>query len=213
MFGHNAGIYVSSSGDPIYAPMVSTAVAGLRSREADCRYKVKIVVELPGKEQKDGFHRVDYRTNVRPGDVWIHVGKILQWEFFRHCQQELAPKQVYCILYQSDPWHVLAEPGVCEIWEYTYGNIPRAPVVRTLPAGFLPLWTKPKQNDGQVKRRTSNFDVNKIEWVFMGHLVRGNRKKCWKHLVSMPELLHVKFTNYVSGFREDNWKKLAKLLN
>ena len=157
--------------------MVQTAVGGLRQRSSECRYKVKQFVET-GKEQRDRpFKSVNFQAvHVRPGDVWIHVGKILQWEFFRYCQSELAQKQVYCILYQSDPWDVLTSPGVCEIWEYTYGNIPSAPVVRNLPAGFLPLW-KSEQNDREAMRRISEFDVAKIEWVFMGHLVRGNRKK------------------------------------
>ena len=165
-----SGIYVTSNGDPIYAPMVQTAVGGLRQRSSECRYKVKQFVET-GKEQRDRpFKSVNFQAvHVRPGDVWIHVGKILQWEFFRYCQSELAQKQVYCILYQSDPWDVLTSPGVCEIWEYTYGNIPSAPVVRNLPAGFLPLW-KSEQNDREAMRRISEFNVAKIEWVFMGHL-------------------------------------------
>ena len=245
-----SGIYVTSNGDPIYTPMVSTAVEGLRQRSSECRYKVKQFVET-GKEQRlEAFKSVNFQAvRVRAGDVWIHVGKILQWEFFRYCQSELAPKQVYCILYQSDPWDVLTSPGVCEIWEYTYGNIPSAPVVRNLPAGFLPLW-KPEQNDREAMRRISDFNVGKIEWVFMGHLVRGNRKKlgdllsvffffmflqsnltgksmglffswdkiicfpfrrkCWQHLKRMPELRHVTFTNHISGFRDSDWKKLAK---
>lgn len=138
---------------------------------------MKQFVETGREQRGKQFKSVNFQAvQVRAGDVWIHVGKILQWEFFRYCQSVLAQKQVYCILYQSDPWDVLTSPGVCEIWEYTYGNIPSAPVVRTLPAGFLLLW-EPEQNDREAMRRISKFNVGKIEWVFMGHLVRGNRRK------------------------------------
>lgn len=202
-------IYVSSNGDRIYAPLISTAVAGLRQRSSECRYEVKQFVETGREQRGKQFKSVNFQAvQVRAGDVWIHVGKILQWEFFRYCQSVLAQKQVYCILYQNDPWDVLTSPGVCEIWEYTYGNIPSAPVVRTLPAGFLPLW-EPEQNDREAMRRISKFNVGKIEWVFMGHLVRGNRRKCWRHLRRMPELRHVKFTNHISGFEKNDWKNLA----
>lgn len=206
-------IYVSSCGDPIYAPMVSTAMEGLRQRSSECRYSVhRIVVRVVG-QHREGFKSVNFHLfPVRAGDVWIHVGKYLMWEFFRYCQSVLAKKQVYCILYQSDPWDVLTSPGVCEIWEYTYGNIPSAPVVRNLPAGFLPLW-EPKLNDQEAKRRISKFNVRKIEWVFMGHLVRGNRKRCWRHLKHIPELRHVTFTNHETGFREKHWKQLAMKQN
>ena len=150
-----------------------------------------------GREQRGKqFKSVNFQAvQVRAGDVWIHVGKILQWEFFRYCQSVLAQKQVYCILYQNDPWDVLTSPGVCEIWEYTYGNIPSAPVVRTLPAGFLPLW-EPEQNDREAMRRISKFNVGKIEWVFMGHLVRGNRRK-------LRDLLSVFFSFSYSQIRHD----------
>ena len=191
--------------------MVSTAVAGLKQRQAECGYEVKRVVERVIKHGRHGrLKSVIYPGKFHAGDVWIHVGKWLQADFFRHCQ-DLALKQVYCILYQSDPWDVTAGPGVCEIWEYTHGNSPKAPVVRILPAGFLPIWGH-EQNDHEAMKRLSESNVRKLEWVFMGHIDKGNRSKCWNHLKNMPELSHMTFTNHIRGFTQADWKNLARKL-
>ena len=192
--------------------MVSTVVVGLKERQMKCGYEVKEVVEkIKKKKISDSqLNSVIYPGRVSAGDVWIHVGRWLQPEFFEHCKR-LAEQQVYCILYQSDPFNVTAPVGVCEIWEYTHGNFPQAPVVRTIPAGFLPLWKH--GNDQEVEKRSHDFNLQKLQWVFMGHLNKANRMQCWNHLRTMPELQHVSFTNHIRGFRDaETWKKLARKL-
>ena len=211
------GIHVSSDGHSMYAPMVATAVHGLRERQLECGYEVQELVETwkkdpvaDGKSPASQLFFVNYSASAAAGDVWIHVGKWLQPEFFQRCKR-WAKEQVYCILYQSDPWDVTASAGVCEIWEYTHGNFPKAPVVRTIIPGFLPLWKD--GNDQQAENRSSEFDVRKLEWVFMGFLHKANRLQCWNHLRAMPELQHVTFTNHSKVWKEDSWKMLARKLS
>lgn len=208
-------IFVSSHIPLLYSPMVGTIVDGLRGRAKTCGYKVVEVYERQSKEvDGDGLYKVSHEvkesrkpTEPTAGDVWIHVGKGLQWEFYRDCQNSFAAQRVYCILYQSDPVDVEAGPGICEIWEYSAADIPKAPVVRYVPPGYRPLW------QGRNDQELSTFNTSRMEWVFLGYLGKVQRLECWNHLRSMPELQHVIFTNYSNVWRKSDWQELARRPN
>ena len=137
-------IYVSVK-DYIYQHMASTVAEGLRSRSGLCGYEVfeaRIVDLLSTLLDK-----------LKKGDVWIHVGRGDEELFFHRCKGSFASRKVYCILYNSEPRNLEAPPGVCEIWDYTHGNQPIAPVVRYLPPGFVPFYNKPHKSDHAVKKR------------------------------------------------------------
>lgn len=221
-------IFVSSHIPSLYSPMVGTIVDGLRGRAKTCGYKVVEVYESKSEEvgvhtngskgNSNGLYKVSHevKESRKPeptaGDVWIHVGKALQWEFYRDCQNSFAARKVYCILYQSDPWDVEAGPGICEIWEYSAADIPKAPVVRYVPPGYRPLQGRNGRNDQELSM-LSTFNTSRMEWVFLGSLRKFQRLECWNHLRSMPELQHVIFTNYSNVWRESDWQELARRPN
>ena len=218
-------IYVSVK-DYIYQHMASTVAEGLRSRSGLCGYEVfeaRIVDLLSTLLDK-----------LKEGDVWIHVGRGDEELFFRRCKGSFASRKVYCILYNSEPRNLEAPPGVCEIWDYTHGNQPIAPVVRYLPPGFVPFYNIPHKSDHAVKKRktskyksskelaqdlipkksTAGCVESKLELFFLGNASKSLRLHCWKHLTELPELQRLYFKSMDRGIRDtENLEKLAKRPN
>ena len=197
-------IYVSVK-DYIYQHMATTVAEGLRSRSGLCGYEVfeASIVDVPTLLDK-----------LEKGDVWIHVGRADEHTFFRRCKQSFVSRKVYCILYNSEPRHLEAPPGVCEIWDYTHSNQPSAPVVRYLPPGFVPFFHKRQKNDHAFQTSTAACVESKLELFFLGNVSKSLRPHCWKHLTELPELQRFNFKSTDRGIRDaENLEKLAKRPN
>ena len=122
----------------MYAPITQSLVTGLQSREEKCGYTtIKVLPET----KSDIFK---YPVMPRSGDVIIYVGTLNSTTFMNRCRTQMIPNKTYCIWYQVEPreWPNASlsplEDSVCEVWEYTRGNTPKAPLVRYVPPGFFP---------------------------------------------------------------------------
>ena len=182
-------IYVSRK-SYIFQQMSDAVVQGLRSRKNLCRYEV---LEAGIDSQ--------YAGKAVRGDVWIHIGYSKEEIFFKRCKEKFAPLKVYCIFFNSEPRKVEAPKGVCEIWDYTHGNQPIAPVVRYLPPGFVPVYKHVSENDLAVQKRSEGCKRSKLELFFLGNVSKLLRKHCWNHLQQLPALQHLTFTSTERGVR------------
>ena len=141
------------------------------------------------------------------------------------CRTEMAPNHTYCIWYQVEPreWPNASfspKEGVCEVWEYTRGNDPLAPLVRYVPPGFLPTEETEEANDQLVSWRAQTLNPKTVQWYFIGRL-GPLRQVCWEQLQSLRyfkkhELKKIPqggVKGYPKVYTVEDWRKLGRLKN
>ena len=204
-------------------PMWDTVFRGLQSRESECNYRVF----------KALAHHSDQNLLLpiepKRGDVVLLVGHENHSNFLNRCEQIYAKREVYCIWYFSEhernkeAANYSKHLGLCEIWEYTQGNVPIAPVVRYVPAGFLPHAESVEENDRVVMESinffrslakmnnltNSSFSSSELTLQFVGNMNQNNvpRQICWRHLQRVAP-----FKTFVSSgvWGMNAWRTLSK---
>ena len=177
----------------IFEPMWDTVLRGLQGRENECGYRV-----LPMRAQHPD-HNFMFPVAPQSGDVLILVGFADMFTFFKKCKNVYLPGGVSCIYYNSEPGRKkgamnIRYDSVCEVWDYTRANEPIAPVVRHVPAGFLPQEATLEEMDRIVVEKVKNLDMKELKLVFIGTMT-PQRKTCWEHM----KVVGVK---YFSGFED-----------
>jgi len=203
----------------MYAPITHSLFTGLQSREEECGYKtIKVLPET----KNDIFQ---YPIPPKAGDVVIYVGTLNSSTFMQRCQREMIPKKTYCIWYQVEPreWPNASmsplEGSVCEVWEYTRGNDPQAPLVRYVPPGFLPTEASEEANDQLVRQRVQTLNPATLQWFFIGRL-GPIRQKCWDELQTFKyfrkhELKKIPqggAKGYPKVYTAEDWRNLGRNL-
>ena len=203
----------------MYAPITQSLVTGLQSREEECGYTtIKVLPET----KSDIFK---YPVMPRSGDVIIYVGTLNSTTFMNRCRTQMIPNKTYCIWYQVEPreWPNASlsplEDSVCEVWEYTRGNTPKAPLVRYVPPGFLPTEADETTNDQLVMRRAQSMNPATLQWYFIGRL-GPIRQKCWDKLQSLKyfrkhELKKIPqggAKGYPKVYTMEDWRNLGRNL-
>ena len=203
----------------MYAPITHSLFTGLQSREEECGYKT--VKVLP--ETKNEIFQ--YPIPPKSGDVVIYVGTLNSSTFMHRCQREMIPNKTYCIWYQVEPreWPNASmsplEGSVCEVWEYTRGNDPQAPLVRYVPPGFLPTEASEEANDQLVMQRVQTLNPATLQWYFIGRL-GPIRQKCWDELQTFKyfrkhELKKIPqggAKGYPKVYTAEDWRNLGRNL-
>ena len=137
----------------VFKPMWATVYQGLKTRDAECGYRVILMTA------KRSTENMRYPQEPEAGDVIVLVGHESQTRFLEDCRSRFAPSEVYCIFYSSEhEIHYRANytlPGLCEVWEYTRANVPEARVVRYIPPGFLPVASSEGENDKIVRENVA----------------------------------------------------------
>ena len=106
-----------------------------------------------------------------------------------------------------------------EVWEYTRGNDPRAPLVRYVPPGFLPTEPDEALNDQLVERRAQSLNPATLQWYFIGRL-GPIRQECWDRLQSLKyfhkhELKKIPqggAKGYPKVYTVEDWRNLGRNL-
>lgn len=203
----------------MYAPITNSLMQGLQSREQECGYHTVLV--LPPTRQEI----FQYPEPPGRGDVVIYVGTLNSSTFMERCRNEMGPNGTYCIWYQVEPreWpneSLSPSEGVCEVWEYTRGNTPRAPLVRYVPPGFVPVEETLEANDQLVKWRVKTVNPSTLRWFFIGRL-GPIRQICWDRLRSLKYFKHHELQRIPQGgpkryekvYTVEDWRKLGRLKN
>lgn len=203
----------------MYAPITQSLVTGLQSREEECGYTtIKVLPET----KSDIFK---YPVMPRSGDVIIYVGTLNSTTFMNRCRTQMIPNKTYCIWYQVEPreWPNASlsplEDSVCEVWEYTRGNTPKAPLVRYVPPGFLPTEADETTNDQLVMRRAQSMNPATLQWYFIGRL-GPIRQKCWDKLQSLKYFRKHELNKIPQGgakgypkvYTMEDWRNLGRNL-
>ena len=140
----------------VFRPMWDTVYRGLQSRSAECGYHVFLMASHHAS--------VNFVFPVEPrkGDVVILAGHQESQRFLELCGSTFGPREVYCIWFFSElevqgPATYM-QPGLCEVWEYTRANAPKARVVRYTPPGFLPPMNPLSANDDAVQQSVKGYN-------------------------------------------------------
>ena len=191
----------------IFQPMWETVLRGLQSRDVECGYRVMNMASFHANEN------LRFPMEPQTGDVIILVGHESWAKFIQRCRNEFASRGVYCIWYYSEHEAGKADfswPGLCEVWEYTRSNNPKAPLVRHIPAGFLPQEATVAENDDVVLRTVETHKNSTHSWhlhlQFVGSL-NPNRSRCLEHLRNISYFDKTKVFNRW-GFVQ--WRELAR---